>query len=89
MTDTEKAILKTFKTIRRLTVEGNREYWSELYVSGGKFYLRGGNTFPHSTDYNNEISKEEAVRTIKEYLLRQAGKTKMSDEEFLEMLENL
>ncbi len=89
MTDTEKEILNVFKSIRRLTIEGNREYWSELYFSGGKFYKQGGSTLPHTTDYKNKITKDEALRTIKEYLWSEAGNWKLKDEQLLEMLNSL
>ena len=84
MTPAEKELLEILKSKRTVTTEGNREYWSELKYSGGSIYTRGGSTFPHTTDYNREVRKKEALEIIRNYLWSEANNWKLTDEELVE-----
>ena len=85
MTKSEKELLALFKSVGQLTLEGNREYWTEMYYSDGKFCIKGGNTFPYTTDYRKNLTKQETLEKIREYLWREAGNWELSDEELVEL----
>lgn len=67
MTEAGKEIVKRFKEMKKFTLAGNREYWTEIYYKDGKIEIAGGDTMANSEEYRLDITETEALEKIKTY----------------------
>lgn len=72
MTEAGKEIVDIFKKNGKHTIAGNREYWEELYYIDGKIIYAGGETLGNTEDFREEITEEEALKKLKNYIKNKA-----------------
>jgi len=67
MTDAGKEIIEIFKTNKKFTLAGNKEFYEVLTFENGKIINSNGETYGNIETGRAEISETKALKKIKQY----------------------
>ena len=88
MTNSGKEIIEIFKTRKKFSLQGNKEFWDILTYENGQILNIDGETFGNIETSRTEISETKALKKIKEYFKKHSqtweNKLISTDTEILE-----